>query len=222
MFLHWIVILWSYLPAFFYADQPVFKLGHESLTSFISRSMIYPDYSKDHCIQGTIQIGFKLDRTGKVVESRVQRGYGIDLDKEALRIVRLTSSRWIVPASFDIRTEIVLPINFSLKEFKCEEQSTDDISLAIRTYKAKEDLTKAVVNFYQKKSAGGAYNANDEERVLQLKVELGYNDKFIDRLLKKAQIELKQGDKESACEDFHMVKGLGSDKADALITKNCR
>lgn len=214
--------MWSYLPAFFYADQPVFKYGHEKLASFINRSMIYPEYSKDHCVQGTIQIGFKLDRTGKVVESRVQKGYGIDLDKEALRIVRLTSGRWVVPASYDIRTEIVLPINFSLKEFKCEEHSSDDISAAIRTYKAKEDLTKAIVNFYQKKSAGGTFDASEEDRMVQLKAELGYTDKFIDRFLRQAQIKLKQGDKESACEDFQLIKGLGSNKADALIARNCR
>jgi TonB family protein len=221
MFLQWIIILWAYLPAFFYADQPVFKAGHESLNSFISRSMIYPDYSKEHCLQGTIQISFKIDRTGKVTDSRVQKGYGIDLDKEALRIVRLTSGKWLVPASYDTSTEIVLPINFSLKQYECDQRSSDDISTAIRTYKAQQDLTKVIVNFYQKKSVSN-YTASDEERILQLKAELGYTDRFIDRLLRQAQVKAKQGDKESACEDFQLVKGLGSDKADIWIARNCR
>lgn len=221
MFLQWMIIIWAYLPAFFYADDPVFKSGHDTLTEFIGRAMIYPDYSKEHCLQGTIQIGFKINRAGRVTDSRVQKGYGIDLDKEALRIVRLTSGKWIVPASYDVNTEIVLPINFSLKEFKCEDHSSDEISTAIRTYKAQQDLTRVIVNFYQKKSTGN-YTADDEARIGQLKEELGINERYIDRLLRQAQVKAKQGDQESACEDFQLIKGFGSDKADAWIARNCR
>jgi len=220
MFLYWVIIIWAYLPAFFYADQPEFKGGQENLISFITRYMIYPEYSKQHCLQGTIQVSFKLDKKGKVFYSRVQKGYGIDLDKEALRIVRLTSGRWIVPASYDTTVALVLPINFSLKDYKCEQISRDNINRSITNYKAQQDLTKAIVNFYKKKSVG-TYTAADENRILQLKAELGYDERYIDRLLKQGQSELKQGDKESACDVFNFVHGLGSDKADKLIAQNC-
>jgi TonB family protein len=218
--LYWIVI-WTYLAAFFYADQPQFKGGQQNLTAFIARSMIYPEFSKLNCLQGTIQVSFKLDRNGRVSESKIQKGYGIDLDKEALRIVRLTSGKWIVPAAYDTSVSLVLPINFELNGYKCEQVSRDNINLSIAKYKAMQDLTKAVVNFYEKKSAG-IYNADDEERILQLKKELGYNDNYIERLLRQAHNELKQGDKESACEDFKLARGLGSAKAEKLIAQNCR
>jgi TonB family protein len=221
MLLYWIVIIWTSLTALFYADQPQFKGGQQNLIAFIARSMIYPEFSKQNCLQGTIQVSFKLDRDGRVSESQVQKGYGIDLDKEALRIVRLTSGKWIVPAAYDTSVSLVLPINFALNGYKCEQVPRDNINRSIAKYKAMQGLTMAIVNFYEKKSAG-IYNAEDEERILQLKKELGYNQHYVDRLLRQAQSELKQGDKESACEDLNLVHGLGSNKADKLIAENCR
>jgi TonB family protein len=218
---HWIVIVWVYISALFFADQPEFKGGQDNLSLFITRTMIYPEYSKQNCVQGIIQVSFKLNKKGKVSDSKVQKGYGIDLDKEALRIVRLTSGKWTVPAGHDTTTYLVLPINFSLKDYKCEQRPRENINHAIANYKARQDLTRAVVNFYNKKSAGN-YNAEDEERILQLKKELGYNDRYVLRLLRQAESELKQGDKESACEDFHLVRGLGSDMADEYIAQSCK
>ena len=222
MFLNWLIILWTFLPASFAEDQPQFKFGHESLTKFIARSMIYPEYSKYHCLEGTIQVSFKLDRAGNIVNSKIHHGYGTDLDKEALRIVRLTSHRWVVPDSYDTNTEMILPISFSLNEYKCDQQSPDDISKAISDYKAQEDLTRAIVNFYQKKSSGVAVTKENEQEIAQLKTELGYDSRFIDRLLKQGIRKLKQNDRDGACEDFRLDHGLGSSKPDALIAKNCR
>ena len=182
--------------------------------------MIYPEYSKQHCLQGTIQVSFKLDRKGNVSSSRVQKGYGIDLDKEALRIVRLTSGKWKVPVLYDTTVAVVLPINFSLKDYKCEQVSRDNINIFIANYKAQQELTSAILNFYQKKSTG-SYSTEHEQRILQLKKELGYDERYIIRLLKQAQSELRQGDKESACDDFNFIHGLGSDKADEQIAQNC-
>jgi hypothetical protein len=116
---------------------------------------------------------------------------------------------------------MILPINFSLKEYKCEQQSPDDIDKAIANYKAQEDLTHAIVNFYRKKAAGMSVSKENEQEILQLKIELGYDDRYVDRLMRLGLKKLKQNDKEGACDDFKLVRGLGSSKADALIAKNC-
>ena len=61
-----------------------------------------------------------------------------------------------------------------------------------------------------------------KKKILELKEQLGYNEKFIDRLIRQANQKLRQGDKESACEDFTFIKQIGSEKADKFIITNCK
>jgi TonB family protein len=201
--------------------SPEFKGGTRSLSKFISSNLIYPEFSRLNCIQGTINIRFKLNGQGKISSSKVDKGMGLDLDLEALRLVRLTSGRWNVPASFDTTQSVVIPINFSLTEFNCTSRSADDIKEAIAAYRSSQDLTRVIMNFYDKKSKG-IYNSGEESRIQQLKSQLGYDEKFITRFLKQAQQKLKQGDKEAACEDFNFIRRLGSDKANSFLIKDCR
>ncbi len=70
--------------------QPHFKGGDEALSFFLKEHLVYPDYSKQNCISGTIQVSFNVDRAGKVYGVKVYKGMGIDLDDEALRVVGLT------------------------------------------------------------------------------------------------------------------------------------
>lgn len=220
MLVTWIIIFLQ-LFGIIADDQPQFKGGPKSLASFIINNQIYPEYSKANCIQGTIYVRFKLDRQGRVYNSDIEKGLGVDLDDEALRLIRLSSGRWIVPAGHDTTQAIVLPVNFSLKEYSCEQQPRDEINAAITAYRTRLNLTKAIVNFYQKKAAG-EYIKGDEQNILELKAQLGYNDKYISQLLKQAQRKLKQKDRQGACEDLIFIRNLGSDKADDLISKNCR
>lgn len=221
MFLNLLLIFMIRLTSSVADEQPVFKGGQRSLTSFISSNLIYPDYSRDNCLQGTVYVSFKLNKLGRIYESEVQKGYGIDLDKEALRVVRLTTGKWMIPAGHDTTASIVLPVTFTLKDFKCEQRSKDDINAAISAYHARQGLTNAIFNFYDKKAAG-SYAPSEEAGILALKAQLGYNEKFIDRLLKQGQRKLKQGDVESACEDFHIVRRLGSDKSAEFIREYCK
>lgn len=199
---------------------PEFKGGEKKLNAFISNSIIYPEYAKQNCLQGTVYISFQLTKDGRIYNSEVKKGFGIDLDKEALRLVRLTSGRWIVPAAFDTTQAMVLPINFALKEYNCNQRSSDEIKAAIEAYKARENLTKAIINFYDKKSSG-SYSAQDESAMLELKQQLGYNDRFFEQLLKQGKQKLKQGDIEGACEDFDLIRKLGSEISKELLSQNC-
>lgn len=220
MYLNLALTFWLTVSGLFSDSNPEFKGGARSLNSFITSNLIYPEYSKQNCIQGTIHVSFQLDGKGRIVSSGIEKGLGIDLDVEALRIIRLTSKRWIVPASFDTTQAIVIPINFSLREYNCENQSADQTKKAISTYRTRLDLTKAIVNFYTKK-ASGSFSASDELKIEGLKRELGYDQRFFDQTLRQAQQKLKQGDRESACEDFNLIRNLGSDKAEKFIQKSC-
>jgi len=202
-------------------DVPTYKGGQDGLNSFIFRTIIYPEYSKYNCLQGTVNVSFRLNRRGRIVQSQIERGLGIDLDDEALRVVRLTSGKWTVPTEFDTTQFLTIPINFSLKEYNCESKSREEIREAISAYKAREDLTKAIINYYQHRDESSV-NFKRESEILALKTQMGYDDRFIDRTIRQANQKLRQGDKESACEDYNLVKNLGSDRADKLITDNCK
>ncbi len=214
--------LWLFaFTGLFQADQPTFKGGNEALNSFISSKIIYPNFSKTNCVQGTIQVSFQLNKSGEVFNTHIQKGLGVDLDDEALRLVRLTSGKWDIPDHYDESTKIVIPVNFSLKNYNCNDRSPDQINRAIEVYKARLALQNAVLNYYKNKDHG-VVNQQNEAEILQLKAELGFDDKFISQKLKEAKQKLRQGDKEGACESLYFVKYIGSDAADEMIAENCK
>lgn len=219
MAFQFIVIFLLQLTSIFADDQPVFK--GKNLNSFIYNVLIYPEYSLDNCLQGTVNISFKLNKLGRIYQSEVQKGFGTDLDFEALRVVRLTSGKWIVPASHDTLVSMVLPVNFTLRDLKCDQRSKDEINAAINAYQARRGMSEVIFNYYDKKEAG-LIDKNAELRIETLKFQLGYDEKFIDRLLKQAQRKLKQEDFEGACEDFQTVRLLGSDKSASYIKQYCK
>lgn len=207
--------------SFFSTDDPKFKGGNEALNSFISARLIYPTFSKNNCIQGTIYVAFSIKKTGEIYNSKVKKGLGIDLDQEALRLVRLTKDKWELMPNHNEKLELVIPVNFSLKNYNCNLRSSDQINQAIELYKNRLALEKAILSFYKNKENGNA-NQADEIEIIKFKNELGFDDNFINKRLKEAKQKLKQGDKESACEDFYFVKHLGSTLADDLIATNCK
>lgn len=207
------------LTSFYNDDQPVFR--GKNLSTFIYNVLIYPEYSLDNCLQGTVNISFKLNKEGRIYQSEVQKGFGTDLDLEALRVVRLTSGKWIVPVGYDTLISMVLPVNFTLRDIKCDQLSKDEISAAINAYQARSGMTEVIFNYYDKKVEGVIDEAG-EFRIQALKYQLGYDEKFIDRLLKQAQRKLKQQDFEGACEDFQTIRRLGSDKSAFFIEQNCK
>jgi TonB family protein len=201
--------------------HPHFKGGEKNLYSFIKNHQIYPEYSKANCLQGTVHVSFKLNSKGHIFSSEVQKGFGTDLDDEALRIIRMSSGKWIVPAGFDTTTALVLPINFALKDYDCESKNKDELNAALTAYRTRTDLTQAIYNYYDNREEGHSSLA-EEARIVALKEQLGYNEKYIERLHRQALRKLKQGDKESGCEDLHTIRRLGSDIAEKSIQENCR
>ncbi len=213
------MLLWFFLP---YQDvKPQFKGGDRSLYSFISQNLIYPDYSKANCLQGKVFISFKLDNNGKVYATKIYKGTGLDLDDEALRLVRLTSGKWLPGQGQAADISYVLPIDFSLDRSGCAQMSGNEMRLAIANYKTRSDMQNVVTTFYKNKALGKA-DVNDEARILQFKNQLGIDDEYLADVIDDAKKKLKQGDKEGACEDFNFVKNMGSNLADELIKVNCK
>lgn len=199
------------------AQEPQLQGG---LKIFLERNTIYPPYSLQNCIQGIIDVGFKLNSKGEVYYAVVKRGIGTDLDDEALRLIKLSSGKWKVPINHDTLALILIPLEFSLKNYDCEGKDKTAIAMAIRAYKAETELTNVVLNFYRNKE-NGKYSAEDEPKILKIKAELQIDDDYLESKINAGLKKLKQGDKQGACADFNFVKYMGSDKASALLAKHC-
>ena len=197
--------------------QPTLKGG---LESFVMNNKVYPRYSLQNCIDGSVTISFKLNKAGEVYFSKIQKGIGTDLDDEALRLIRLSSGKWTVPADHDTTVSVVVPINFKLSGDDCQNKSQKDIKQAIETYKTNVGMTDAVLNFYRHK-ATGKFTADEERRIQALKASLGYDQEYMKMRINDGLKKLKQKDKQGACEDFIFVKNMGYDLADEQIAKYC-
>ena len=187
--------------------------------TFLSQKIVYPEYAKQNCISGIIKVGFVVDKNGKVINPRVIQGLGIDLDDEALRVVKLTSGKWVIPTNYQ-PLNIVLPVRFEADRTVCGI-SNNDMNLAIANYKRQQNLEDAVTNYYKAKYLGKA-DTTHEAAIISLKKQLGYDDKFIDDVLEQAHEKLNQGDNEGACHDWTFIRNIGSNRADDLLAKYCK
>lgn len=200
------------------AQEPQLKGG---LADFLKRNTIYPGYSLQYCIQGTVHVGFKLNTKGEVYYSTVTKGIGTDLDDEALRLIRLSSGKWILPKKPDTLALIIVPVNFVLNGHDCNGKSPREIASAIKAYKDQEELINVVANFYKNKEKG-TYKSIDEGKILRIKQDLEIDDDYLQHRVDAGLKKYKQGDKQGACEDFNFVKYMGSPLAEKWLAKYCK
>ncbi|WP_113660573.1 TonB family protein [Pedobacter nanyangensis] len=214
------LILIIVVSAFFSASaqQPTLKNG---LESFVKANTIYPMFALDNCIQGTIEVGFKLNKKGKVIYAAITKGIGADLDAEALRLIKLSSGKWQVPVGYDTTFLIRSPMKFSLKDYGCENLNPASAGLAINRYNDEMKSINKIANFYRN-AALGIENFTEETEIIALKEELGIDDHFMNRKIAIAEKKIAQGDLQSACEDFKFVKYMGFKKADKSLARYCK
>lgn len=199
------------------AQEPELEGG---LSVFLKNNTVYPRYSLANCIQGTVNVGFKLNAKGEVYYSVITNGIGTDLDDEAIRLIKLSSGKWKVPLNHDTLALVLVPMNFSLKDYDCERKDKNTIAMAIRAYKVETELINVIQNFYRNKEKG-SYDAQEELKIIKLKAELEIDDEYLDQRVTAGLKKLRQGDKQGACADFNFVKYMGSDKANTQLSKYC-
>ncbi len=91
-----------------------FRGGAESLHQFIEARISYPEEAKKAGIEGTVFIEFIIGKDGSVNEIRVVRGVHPLLDKEAIRVIKLTDGMW-KPAEQrgkPVESRFVVPVVF--------------------------------------------------------------------------------------------------------------
>jgi|GEM_PF-249658 len=206
--------------------QPTFKGGAAALDRFLQSKIIYPDFSSQNCIAATIQVSFMIEKDGSVTNAKIQQGPGIDLDDEALRVIKLTSHKWEIPADYKRAVRVVLPIRFKPDYERCQKFASAtnppmSMSQAIATYQKRQELENAVTNYYINKSQGKA-DTQKENTIEALKKQLGIDEELWKDVLEQANAKLKQGDKDGACKNWNFIKNTGSDMADSYLAKYCK
>ena len=69
--------------------MPEYPGGDQALMEFLSKHIEYPTVAQNNGIQGKVILGFVVSKTGKVEDVQILRSLDPNLDKEALRVVKL-------------------------------------------------------------------------------------------------------------------------------------
>ena len=97
-------------------QMPQYPGGEQALMEFIGKSVIYPDTALKAGIQGKVLISFVINKDGKVVNPKVEKGVNPSLDQEALRVMGMMPE-W-TPGKQNgenVAVQYTIPINFALK-----------------------------------------------------------------------------------------------------------
>ncbi len=104
------------LPFDFVDVMPQFPGGQGSLKRFIASKSVYPGSAFQNKIEGTVIVGFVIDKYGRLRNPKILKSLYPYCDEEALRVVRLIPD-WI-PAKNQGRNVSInfsMPIEFKLK-----------------------------------------------------------------------------------------------------------
>ncbi len=97
--------------------MPQYKGGLKAFYRYLGAKIIYPSDEREKNIQGTVVIGFVVEKDGKLSDFKILNSVSSGLDNEALRVMR-NSSLWIPATEFgrNVRVYYQIPISFSLTE----------------------------------------------------------------------------------------------------------
>ncbi|MEA3316840.1 MAG: energy transducer TonB [Bacteroidota bacterium] len=95
--------------------MPEFIGKNKSFKKFILANIKYPNKAKQLGIEGTVYIEFIINIDGSVSDIKILRGISPDLNKEAIRLIKLTNKMWLPGEQRGKKVKIrkVLPIKFN-------------------------------------------------------------------------------------------------------------
>lgn len=96
-------------------DAPEFPGGDNKRIEFLTQNIKYPQKAREFGIQGTVYVGFVVEKDGSINDARVLRGIGKGCEEEALRVIRLMP-KWKpgTQRNHPVRVQVNLPVTFSL------------------------------------------------------------------------------------------------------------
>ena len=96
-------------------QPPMFPGGDKAMYAFINKNLRYPAVAAEMNIQGRVVLQFVVEKNGSISGIKVIRSVDEDLDREAVRIVRMMPR--FSPGKMNgrpLRVRYTLPIDFHL------------------------------------------------------------------------------------------------------------
>jgi len=102
----------------FMESSPEFKGGYDALLKFLEKNIEYPVDAKELGVEGTVYIEFLVHADGSISDVNVISGVNKSIDEEAIRVVRLTSGKWLPgkQSGICVKATMVVPIKFSFTD----------------------------------------------------------------------------------------------------------
>lgn len=104
-------------PFRFVDIMPEFKGGYDSLVSFISENLKYPEWEQKNKIEGKVYVTFVISETGKIKDINIVKSVkeSRNFDNEVIRVLNLMPD-WIPGKHNGKNVDVAfsLPINFQL------------------------------------------------------------------------------------------------------------
>ncbi|MFM7217987.1 MAG: energy transducer TonB [Bacteroidota bacterium] len=103
-------------------SQPEYPGGPVAMQQFLLENLQYPEAAKTTHAKGTVYVGFKVGRDGKISNSRVLKSPDSVLDGEALRLVSIMPD-WTpgTVSGSPVDVQYVLPIEFVVPQERKQE-----------------------------------------------------------------------------------------------------
>ncbi len=97
--------------------QPEYEGGYQNVVKILSENIKYPGSAKNAGVEGTVYVGFTIERNGSMTNFKIKRSVNKSLDSEAMRVVKLLGNNWIAGSNNGqkVRCAYVLPIKFAFK-----------------------------------------------------------------------------------------------------------
>lgn len=99
---------------------PMFPGGEDSLKSYLTKNLKYPEIAKENGVEGRVFISFVIDKKGYVTKPQIKKGIsgpiGKACDDEAIRLVK-NMPNWN-PGKLHgkpVQVEYIIPVKFNLR-----------------------------------------------------------------------------------------------------------
>lgn len=97
--------------------MPAYKGGMEGMIKTLKKNMRYPASARRMGKEGTVYVEFVVSDEGEVKDVKILRGFDLDCDKEAVRLVeKLTEWTPGLQNKMAVNVKMVLPIKFQLEK----------------------------------------------------------------------------------------------------------
>jgi len=103
-------------PFIIVEDMPEFPGGEPARMEYMANSIKYPRMAVDGGVEGTVYIGFVVEKSGEISEVKLLRGIGGGCDQEALRVIK-NMPKWEegrqrgVPVRVSLSTQVKFTLN---------------------------------------------------------------------------------------------------------------